>query len=410
MEHVPEHLRPIPLLERRNQLDPRLLNVSAFDWAAQHGTSPRAQMFGTQLGQRLNIKHPTERRIQTGSERDYGKYTFNIAAPGNITILKVIKRYPVDYGEKKINHNPQTILIYEDFDKKEIGMIDLVDFCTNHPRFGFDYNVDKDVASRIKQDATFEKGEVFRESPAINKNGGFMFGVELETAAVTLPAGAEDGFVISEHAAKLMTYFTYETRVVSCGPKDIPLNMYPRSDGSYGIGPEIMEKIRPDGLLWATRKMDQESSIFDQTPHALKTYYPFFDTRVYAPPGGTVIDIQVYHDNYSRSERTPLGMDEQLMKYYEATDTFYKNILRGYREIRKNPRYARHTVTPLLHDLLRTAMNLTEVENAARPVLLHKKAKLDDWRVVYTIRYENVPGVGSKLSGSFGDRPYKSMT
>ena len=113
------------------------------------------------LGQRLNIKYPTERRIQTGSERDYGKYTFNIASPGNITILKVIKRYPVDYGEKKINHNPQTILIYEDFDKKEIGMIDLVDFCTNHPRFGFDYNVDKDMASRIKQDATFQKGEVF---------------------------------------------------------------------------------------------------------------------------------------------------------------------------------------------------------------------------------------------------------
>ena len=80
--------------ENPNQLDQRLLGPQGLVFADGVDSSSRKQMFGSHLGQMLTISVPSERKIQTGMEYEYGKYTFNVTMPESGRILKIIDRFP----------------------------------------------------------------------------------------------------------------------------------------------------------------------------------------------------------------------------------------------------------------------------------------------------------------------------
>ncbi len=64
-------------------------------------SSGRKYMFAGHLGH-PSIAAPTERRVQTGMEREYGKYTFQYQDLGKWTCSKSTKLYPTTMGYDNI--------------------------------------------------------------------------------------------------------------------------------------------------------------------------------------------------------------------------------------------------------------------------------------------------------------------
>lgn len=60
-------------------------------------------------------------------------------------VVEIIERYKSTLGKDTINENPQTIVVYENIETKELGIINLVKFCSNHQYFGFEYKVKKGI-------------------------------------------------------------------------------------------------------------------------------------------------------------------------------------------------------------------------------------------------------------------------
>ena len=180
----------------QNQIKPELLSVCALNPFHQHGSASRNYMFANHLGQTLVVDGSEERLIQSGLEREYGKYTFNVEMPVDGQILDIIERYGV---QRSINgpsiDSSEIIVIYEDVNTNEVGMIRLPKFVSNHQYFGFRYK-EQEAVGLISIGAFIPKGTVFLDSPNKTPNGGYKYGVNANIAYMTMPATSEDGIII----------------------------------------------------------------------------------------------------------------------------------------------------------------------------------------------------------------------
>lgn len=388
-------------LERPNQLYRELLSVSGLDPYVGYATSPRKQMFASHVGTHVTVSGASPRRQQTGMERQFGKFTFNKKTPVDLEVIRVIKRYPEGVGIGRINQNPQTIIIYENVETKELGVIDLRDFCSNHPYFGFVYRK-KEALSRLGPRSFIKGGTVLLESPAVDDQDNYSYGVNSNMIHMSHEATSEDGIVFRKGWLDKFKYNTFEKIPAEIGPARFPINAFGTNE-VYKICPDIGERVGDDGIVMITRAYNEDTAVFDQSPHALRRFYPDSDRAVVAPPGGIIKDIVVYHDPLSRQARVPDGMDAQLRKYSQASQAFYKEIAdlwRRYYAERKE--YLR--VTPELDQLVVTALAFTDKSDSNRITFSHRRAKLDDWRIEFIIQYENTPNIGNKFTGCHGDK------
>jgi hypothetical protein len=381
-----------------NDLHIDLTSICSFNPFLRHNSSGRTQMMSSHLGQMLVINGATERKIQTGSEREYGKYTFNVKMPVDGEIIEIIQRYPMSIGQNNIVDNPQTILIYEDVETKQIGMISLTNYCTNHQYFGFEYKT-KEGYAKIAIGAFIAKDTVFLDSPNITDDGGYKYGIELNMALMSHPATSEDGILICEDVLPKLKFKTYENRVVEWGNKKFALNLY-GDETNYKPFPDIGDYIREDGILMALRSYDPE--ILAAVEQSIKDTMQVdlnFDTTIYANgPGGKVIDIKIHHD-IAKANYADVHMDKQAQKYDTARRHFYTRIVDMWKKFNKL-RGEQLQITPELHRLVVEAISVTNEGGSQRINKLYRKNPLDDYRVEFTIEYEITPDIGFKLTGA----------
>ena len=398
---------PIP---EPNQLLRQLLGVCGLNpWKGANSAS-REQMFSSHIGQTLVVKGATPRYCQTGMEREFGKYTWNVKMPKTGQILKVIDRYRPNVGADSIIQdpwqNPQQIAIFKSTDgRNEIGMINLPRYCSQHQYFGFPF-INRPARAKLVQNAEIQEGEVFLDSPSITADGDYKYGVQCNVAYMSIPGVAEDGIVISRDVLNRFTFKTYETRVVEWGSKRFPLNLY--GDGKkYKSFPDIGEMVRKDGLLMMLRSYDEGLAIVEQSAAALRSPDFTFDKATYVPTGGKVVDIRVHHDANSQMSNTPEGMDAQPLRYDRARREFYQEIISLYNS--QKPKYAdgKPRLSPEFHRLVVEALSVVG-KNSTSPSesikKLYRQAPLDDWRVEFVIEYEITPTIGFKLTDCFGGK------
>lgn len=377
-----------------NQLRSDLLNVCSLNPWMGHDSSSRVQMFSSHLAQKLVIKGASERRCQTGMEAEFGKYTFSVKMPVDGRIIKVVQRYPKTIGNA-ISMNPQTVVIYEDEKTQEIGIINIPLFCSYHQYFGFEY-VPKPAINKLIPGQFIAKDTVFMDSPAINDNGGYMYGTEVNMAFMSHPAVSEDGIMISEDALDKFKFKTYETRVVEWGSKRFPLNLYGTAD-NFKPFPEIGEYIRDDGILMMLRSFDKCLSPVEQSIYDLMEPDYIFDKGVYvAGGGGRIVDIRVHHED-SNNSPTPMGMEAEIEKYDVARKVFYSEIINEYKRLKK-ARGEALVITPEFNRLVVEALTATDSGENQRINKLYRHTPIDDYRVEFVIEYEVTPTVGFKLT------------
>lgn len=366
-------------------------------------------MFSSHFSQKLVIEGCEEQNITTGVSQEFSKYTFNIKMPCDAKIIKVIDRYPAGITGDSLNFNPETIVIFENNETKEIDYISIPYYCSHHQFFGFKYKFNSNL-SKIKPGSFVSKNTVFADSPAVSDDGSYNFGVNANVAFMSLPGVSEDGMVVSEDFLKKLRFKIYETRVVEFGSSSYPLNLYGTKD-YYQPFPEIGSVIREDGLLMMLRPYDYDLSPVETSIYDLTEPDYTFDKATYSRGGekGIVVDIKVIKNN-SDDRKMPEAMTAYIEKYRKALYRFHKEIVDTENQIRseRKKKFGENKVnlSPALHRLLVESLAIVNHNNRSYKQnlnYLYRKAPIDEYRVEFTIEYTIEPCIGFKLTGCHGD-------
>lgn len=393
-----------------NQLYPQLLNVMSLNPFDRNCSGSRKQMFGSHIGQKLNIAKPTIRRILTGAENTYGKATFNRTVKRDSRVLYIIPLYNTRrHGLDVIKHNPETLIILESLDKNDpvVDCIRLTEFFSSHTYFGFKYR-NTPAARNLYVGQYIPAGTILQDSPAIDDDSNYRYGIELNVAFFTHPAVAEDGIVMSDEIAPWLTSKSFYKARVEWGSTMYPLNLY-GTDEIYKPFPDIGDVIRPDGLVMALRPYDPMFNPIEMTPAALREVNYSFDKLSYAgEPGAKVIDVRVTHD-FNQNLTSPTICNTQPAKYDEAYREYCEAVCKAYNTMLKNSPQMEYTSR--FRNLVKTCYAVVQEtaaqrlnRNEPRIQKLHRGAAIDDWVVDFVIESENVPTVGYKGTDTHGGK------
>lgn len=385
-----------------NQIRRELEGIIGLNGLRAHNSASRVQMFGSHIGQLPAILGGSARYLQPGMDREYAKYTFAVKQPVTAECFEVIDRYRPRGGKESIAHNPQRIVIYEDIETGEFGMVDIPDFCSHHSYFGFEYKKTS-LYHQVRPKMLLHKGDVYADSPLKSPSGDYAFGINLNVAYMSIPGTSEDGIIVSSDVLPKLRIKTFERRSFEWGSNRFPLNLY-GDDNNYKPFPDIGEEVREDGLVIVTREYEDELALVHQSLAGCQTIDWTFDQRLYAVPGmkGKVVDIKVHHDARNPHGRAPAGTETQNMKYDSARRQFYSDIMTAYQKMKKL-RGERLRITPKLNNLIKEAISVVG-ETKDHIHLLYKRAPLDDWRVEIVIEYEIEPREGFKLTDMHGGK------
>lgn len=392
-------------LEQPNQHFPQgesIMSINSFNAAI---SAARKQMYGNNLGQIVVVDGIEERRIQSGTDTLLADTTFSIRMPVTGQIMAIIHRYRKKEGDTAFKRNPpQTVAIFralEDNAPYEYGMVNIVDYSTLHPYLGFSY-VDKPGMAELQIGRVIQRGTIFRDSPGVTDEGDYQFSVTCNVAMMGLAGVAEDGIVVSRSALKRFGFSTYEKRVVEFGQNEFPLNTY-GDDENYKIHPEIGEPVNPDGVLMAMRTYREDLAIAEMSVKACQRIDYTFDRKVMAD--GVVIDIKMHHDLNTGLPGTPAAMEPQPLKYDHARREFFGELYRWYtstvRELGREP-----ILQPALHNLIVEAISVVAPASDGNNnvIKVHKKTRIDDYRLEFTIKHRIIPNKGNKFTDLFGGK------
>lgn len=394
-------------LQHTNELHAEMLGIQGLNAFSRHNSASRSYMFGSHISQRLVIEGAEEKRIQTGMEREFGKYTFNVKMPADGQIIKVIHRYPKGIDQDSLPYNPETLVIYENDETKEIDYISIPYYASYHQFFGYKYDI-KEAASKLRPGAYIAKDTIFADSPGVAENSGYMFGTNMNVAFMSIPSVSEDGVLISRSALQKLKFKIYETRVVEFGAGQFPLNLYGTKD-NYKPFPDIDSPIREDGILMMLRNYDNdlmpvEMSIFDTMEPDFT-----FDKGVYVRGGdGRIVDIKVVKNN-NPVRQLPEAMAGQSERYAKALLKFHKEIVSTEQKLRYERKQkfgeAKLKLSPRFHRLIVESLamiNSNETKHKQNLNLLYRKAPIDEYRIEFVVEYTLTPTIGYKISDQHG--------
>lgn len=339
-----------------------------------------------------------------GSEIRYAEHSFNVKMPEDAQILHIIRKYQTGVGMDSIRNNPITTIIFEHYYDayKTIDVIHVPEYMSHHQDFGYRLEKNKEVWENLQESGHIAKGTILAQSNTVKKNGLYGMGVNLETAFMSVPGTIEDGFIIARSALAKVAPRAYTEVTGNVGRKAFFLNTY-GTDTVYKPFPDIGDRIRDDGVIYAIRDHDDDLSPASMTPRALRDIDRTFDRVAIGEPGSLIVDVSVFRDNRVNPSYTPTHMDGQLHKYYDAQAEYYDKILKICTKL-KQQRKDNFRFTPGFNRLVLEAqihMPSTEQRKLTR---MYRLDPLDEWRV--SIHFETIKKVSNayKLTDFFGGK------
>ena len=273
-----------------SELRPEVQGLLGLNPFVSADSSARVAMYGNHIGQTPVIRNPSIKRQLTGIERRYGQQTHSIRMPCDAIVLRLVRKYQTLQMDNPNMQSPITSVIYENAHTREVGVLNLTQFHSNHQYFGFDY-VFTDAVNMLYPGASIPKDTVIAHSPSLTDEGEYRFGIEAQVAMMSHPDVIEDGIVACEEWLPNLASRGYGSRTISIGANGVPINLM-GDNKRYKVCPDIGEFIRPDGLLFAVRKADPKNYVTSMSAKALRTP-DLFDRKTYAIPNARVVDIIV---------------------------------------------------------------------------------------------------------------------
>ena len=392
-------------------LDPRLIGGSiTMNPFIASCSSSRSTMCSSFMSQMQVLSGSTPRVVSTGAEREYGKYTMRIEIPCRCKVLNIIKKYPKYLGTHTFKANGETTIIYENLDNGELGCVRIPTYHCNHKALGFEYKINP-IVKNLTPGTLLEAGTVLADSPSVKETGDYHYGIQTNVAFMSVPGIIEDGVVASKSYLERMVSRGYAQKTMEWGLDEYPLNLY-GDDEVYKPFPEIGERVRDDGVIFATRKYDPILAICNMSVEALKTINHTFDEVIYISPSSVSADdmpvvenISIWHTHNTDLHRTPTSMEAQLRKYHDATKIYHTSIYDTY--LREQTRRKGNVVTsnPFHATLVRCCVNDNNIPKMQLPKSItrtFRRNKLQDWRISIELGWNIRPSLGSKVSDCYG--------
>lgn len=382
-------------------LDPRLLQVHSLVPFVRSITASRGDMFASEIGQAPPMFGAEIRRIQTGMEREFGKYTFMVTVPEDSTVVAVInKTTPKGMFGEKITTG--TIAILRTVNGR-YTVVEMPVHCQNHQQLGFDY-VRTSTGNGIYPGQRISKDTILAHSPNLDNAGNYRYGVNAKVAFMSIPEVIQDGIVISESFAKKCSFKGYMTATLSFGQDCFPLNIY-GDDNEYKIFPDVGDYVHPNGLMFATRRHQPGNELFDMDRYSTRIKEDN-DRGTFVPQSkARVIGVEVIHNRTTKTT-IPTGMDEQCQRYWKCTRDFYREILAVERHLYKE--HGEDYISLLdgpLHNLFVTAHSMLHDNGKATNISFYNgDTILNEWTVTITVSYDLVPTSRYKAADDSGSK------
>ena len=379
MRVMPQHLG-IPSL-----LCPGALNMSGgrLDMWASHSTQTRVPAAG---------EFPD---MFSGFEGIFSDYTFNSAKINNpVKVIAIVNKYEAKLGSIRAGSNPTRTVIYRDMKTGEVSYFDIRRYTHFTNEFGYENNMKTNiqVGDVIPNDT-----EIYSSSA---KDGAlYKMGVNANVAFMTTLDTTEDSLVVSESLARKMSPTSIEMKTVSIDLRKYPLNLY-GDEEYYKIIPDIGDTVNADGILCAFRPVKKFSAISDLMPDKLTKINYLFDDKVYAHPGSTVVDIEVYINN--KGDLQPKIYD-QLMVYNDARVAYWQAIVNTYEKCRTLPISNKFNtlVTRAMGRLLAANKSVPDIGKIPKIIMMDKFSNIR-LKMDITLAHKVVVNKGFKSTGREG--------
>lgn len=381
-----------------NELNERLVGIPALNPFFRSVSGPRAAMFNKHVSQRPTLLTPSSQRLVTGVGHELGKYTYSLKIPAGAYIVDVIPKHVQTVHTGPNFRNSLTTVVFEDTETQVIDILELTRHHSQHQYFGFEYKYDQNALSEIRPDNRVMHDIVVADSPAKGEYGDYKFGIHANMTLTSDPVGIEDGIKISESFCKKLAFNCFETRQITFNSAGIGLNLY-GDENNYKLFPEIGERIRPDGRLFAVRETAESLAPALLSRKSLMTP-TLYDTCTYGKPGAEVIDVEVIKG----SMQQPVfysGMEEQLEAHHQISVRYYNRIYDAYKKVKKI--YGDSLkISPSFSRLVREA--IAYLNMGSTPLSYRGRNRLTGWTVKITYKTTMTPVDGFKLSDTMGGK------
>jgi RNA polymerase Rpb2, domain 6 len=369
--------------------------------------------------------------VQTGIEKEYGKYTFSIRMPKSGTITRII---PIQDGHDQVEK--VNLVIYEIDGKSDgggmyarnavrLGSFILRGWCSNHTSFGYRYKPTKHL-HELRPGAHFEKDTVFYDSPNV-QGDEYANGIPTNLCLITDPGTSEDGAVVSDRYLEKLAYYVYESVTVMLDSDEYLLDLYNKTGKPehYQPFPAVGQLVGEDGILVAMRNL---KDLLD-TPtlgsnKASRRPNTTFDRCINLRGPGQEVLVDGVKVSSGRVVASEVYFDEMAPTIAPETENFVRNAAAGrknylqtllnyYREMTKKVAQVGRVLEmePALTQLVARAM--AEVERTKIPRIEGLKTTGTNTKFIFrqnrvgrvlmrfTVEYVVKPGLGYKIADRY---------
>lgn len=425
MEYNRELLKEFRV-DAKERMNETKLSVNSLNPLILMDSTNRGVMASGHMAQMLVLNSGEEKIVQSGVDHQFGKYTFGVRIKEDCKFLGMVERYKsFDKEDKTI----EVLIFVENISDGTFDYYSIPYYFSLHQYFGFQYvyKFKLEELRNMKVGTLLEEGLVLADSPTVQENDGYAFGLNANILLGTMYGQEEDGVIISQSLAEKLSYSVFEKRVIEFGSDKFLLNLYGK-DGEYQGFPNIGEMVSSDGRLAALRTYNPDMVPSMMSKEDLKRANPEFDKCVYVEPGsmvkigdkyvpsGVVVDIKAYfnHKNKGKNNVIPetLGSSQEMV---DKLRTFYGRILDIYTDemlSRKNTRGSISNnfrkdgtikLSPALSSLIEDAYVISN-RDGKKIAYVNRSMTLDVYYLEFTIQYQCTALLGSKITDLNGGK------
>jgi hypothetical protein len=351
--------------------------------------------------------------VQSGVGFELAKTTYSIVVERDAVFLGSVTKYRdmVDMTQA----NKVMLLFVRYVDDDVLDYIEIPNENAFVQGFGFVYRRES-ILRRLTSNMLLKKGTVLATPKTVDSYQGYKPGKNVNVLYAKLMDVGEDGDKTSESFMRGFSYDYIVKRSISYGENSIPCNSYGTLD-NFKPFPSIGEKIRDDGLLFASRRVSVENALATMGRMELMEIDDRFDDAVYAPPptpetegyeirvsSGIVTDIEFIRTSDTKKTATS-GINElsdiwvtALRRYHEDIRALYNDIQREARSTIGGELVVSDQLTTLLNEVDHLLLSKEKIK------ILNRKDPVDIYRADFTIVYRVIPGKGAKFTGEFGNK------
>lgn len=373
----------------------KLLGLTSMNPFSDKNSSSRSVMFLSQISQSLNLINAEPSLILSGLEEELAKANFHDITDSNIRILNIIPFYPPNAPEFPTMEDAMFVdIVYMDLDNELIDFVRIERWGKYDKKFGFEKRW-TDTTYNLEEGVELPPETKFTKTMSEVRDGVHGYGINAAVLATTAVTVSEDAIVISETLANKMKFYTFETITMKFGGEKIPLNIYGDMN-NYKIIPDVGETISDKGIVMAIREFETEMFPVLCSDKELMEYNPTFDT-VYAASksNGVVVDVKVIHTPKNKDHSLFTKTHDQIDKYVELYSRHHDELIEVSDRARMNYRMG---IGDALHVEIVHMLKL----KSDRITNKYKQEPMDTYHIEVTIRYENTPGIGYKITNMHG--------